>query len=462
MAAESLFNVVFDGYARPAELAIEQTKADLIKTQNAAAQDELQNQKAMQAGLQQIWGPGGEVTAATSILQARGFHASGNLRGSLTDQVQGGMLSSVAPGANAQTAQDPATDGRLQATAALMYRTGNVADANSLLNTLSLNKQRQASAQRAALTSSATGLRMVGGALGAVTDQASYTAVLSDLQEQGTDVSRLGLSGDYQTDAPKLAALANASLTQAQRLTAAQQKVKESDLNQYRGTRLQQIDQSLSEGQQKVDQARQRLDIYGSMAAQRVREDDRKDSRAQQGLELKQAKSTVQVVAQTARVKPVEQAIANEVFGSDEATKAIPEHLRAVYSREAAQKAKQILAAKAKEKGPDFSYSDADYNDALHSAISEMAQQGRFDPSNRSAGLFGLGSTPTYGYQPPKGNVQPSESAPAAAQPRVASPVPDAVASQFKSAADVTAAFAAGKLTREQAKAILQRRFGAR
>lgn len=424
--SDSLFDVAFRGYTAPLEAQKLQADTALEKTRNQAAQTELHNQAALQSGLAQVWGSGGEFAAAGSILKAQGLGGAGQ-------------------------AQDPNDDKRLQATAALMYKTGNVADGTALLNMLSLNKTRQATAQRAALSASATGLRMVGSAIGAVTDQPSYNAVLSDLQEQGVNLGNLNLTGDFDTDRPTITSLANASLTQAQRLSAQDRQTKEADVNGYRNTRLTQLGQGLGYQAQRLQQNQQRINDSETAQQHKVEEDNKRDARAQAGLENKQVQSAEKSAAKAVRVTPTEAAATNEIFNSDEATSVIPQHLRQVYAKEASQRAKQIIASDLATKPAGTSYSPEDYDKALRQAIAEQREQGRFSP-NRSAGLWGsgVGATETYQYQPPKGNApSPAQRPAAAVKPKT--PV-------YGSAADVTAAYKAGALTREQAKAILVQR----
>lgn len=427
--AEDLFSVVFNGYAAPARLRIEQQDAELTKVKTEAARTDLANQAAMQKGLQAIYGPGGEISGAQAILQARGLAPSDGQ-------------------------PDPNLDKKLQATAQLMFSTGNVADGTALLNTLSLNKSRQATAQRAALSASATGMKMIGGALGAVTDQPSYTAVLSDLQEQGVNLGTLNLTGDFETDRPAIASLANASLTQAQRLSAVDRQAKEADINQYRNTRLTQIDQSLSQGNARLDLASQRLGLSQKLADEKIQEDDKRDARAQAGLEDKRNKSVVHEVAQAMKVTPTESLTAQEIFSSDEATAVIPQQLRNVYSRQAALRAKQIIGQRLATQPAGTSYTPEEFDAAMRQAIGEMREQGRFSP-NRSAGLLGtgIGATDSYQYQPPKGGAQASNGKP---QSGASAPLPKAVQAQYKSASDVKSAYQAGKLTREQAAELLR------
>jgi hypothetical protein len=431
----TLFDLAFDAYQKPLDAQLTKADAALKQTQNEAAQVELSSQASMQSELTKIWGPGSELTAAGSILKARGLGGS-------------------------QDMPDDATNAKLQATAAAMFKTGNVSDGTSLLNVLGQNKQRQALAQSRALTASATGLKMIGSAFGAVDSQESYTAVLQDLQDSGQDISRFGLSGDFETDAPKLKALANASLTQAQRLNAADRQTKEADVTDYRTNRLAQMSQGLGYQAQRLAQGDRRISDTEAAQADKVTEEAKRDERYQEGLSDKMTQSVQKTQAITARVQPTELAISKELFNSDAAVAAVPQQLRDVYSKEAAQRAKKILADKVK--APGQSYDPADYTDALHQAIGEMQKQGRFDPTTRTAGLLGtgIGAADSYSYQPPQRTAPPAN-APAAQQQKPA-PLPKAVTSQYKSAADVTAAFSAGKLTRDQAKQILQDQFGAK
>jgi hypothetical protein len=67
----------------------------------------------------------------------------------------------------------------------------------------------------------------VANVFGSITDQGGYTEALAQLQDQGIDVTKFGLSGIYSTDAPKLESIAKQSMTYAQKLTAAHQSATE-------------------------------------------------------------------------------------------------------------------------------------------------------------------------------------------------------------------------------------------
>lgn len=368
--ADSLFDIAFRGYTAPIQAEQEKARTDYLKTTNEAAKVELANQKSMQDGMQQIWGPGAGLTAT-----------------------------------DAASNPTPDMTPKLQATAALMFKTGNVKDAGSLLSSISLANYRATETAKLQQTNQTNKMKAVGGILGAVNSQEAYNAALPELQAQGIDITTLSLTGDFQQDAPKLQQIAKSTMTAAQQTTASDKEAAYKGLNSYRQARLSQLDQGLGINIQKLNLEQQRAKDQEFMQHHKVSEDAIRDQRAQEGLDMHKLGDTARQAANVAKVQKPELDAARGVFATDDRTQNLPTNLRDTVATMAAQRTKLRLSQALKDAPPGSTYEPEDYDQALEETMQDMDKEGLFKPSiPGGTGVFG--SDPQYNHIPPKAQLR--------------------------------------------------------
>jgi hypothetical protein len=365
--ADSLFDIAFRGYSAPIQAEQEKARTDYLKTTNEAAKVELANQKSMQEGMQQIWGPGAGLTATDA-------------------------------------ASNPTPDmaPKLQATAALMFKTGNVKEAGSLLSSMSMASYRAAESAKVQQTTQLNKTKAVGGIVAAIDSQETYSAAIPELQEQlGDKFTSLGLTGDYQQDAPKLQMIAKSTMTAAQQTTASDKEAAYKGLNSYRNARLAQLDQGLGINMQKLNLEQQRAKDNEFMQHHKISEDAIRDQRAQEGLDMRKLGDTARQAANVAKVQKPELDAAKGVFATDDRTSTLPTNLRDTVATMAAQRTKLKLSQDMKDAPPGTTYEPEDYDSALEETMQQMDKEGLFKPSVPGGhGMFG--TDPQYSHIPPK------------------------------------------------------------
>jgi hypothetical protein len=331
------------------------------------AQAELQNKQALTSSLQSIWGPGGTLAAGQAVANP-------------TD-------------ADAQ---------RLSATAQLMFQTGNVQEGARIMTSMSEAQARQQNAQKAQTEMIQKRNQQVGGILGAVDSQETYSAALSQLQEMGVDISKLGLSGDYSKEQNRLRYLARSTLSMNQQITNDERQQYHDAIEGYHQARLGQIDAGLGYQAQRLNQQQQRIDDQSTYMHHRMNEDALRDTRAQEGLDYKKLKDTDRQVANASRPQAVEIKASQSIFATDDRTANIPENLRNGLSQMAVLRAKRKLADQLRSSPTGQTYQQEDFDSALEQTMQEMDQEGLFKPSKLGGGgLFGTGA-PEYKHVPPK------------------------------------------------------------
>jgi hypothetical protein len=427
--AESLFDTVYSGYSAPLQAQL--TKADIAYKQIATqtAQQELKNQVAMQDSLQQIWGPNGTLAANSAIDNP-------------TD-------------ADAQ---------RLSATAHLMFQTGHASEGVGIMNSMSLAQARQQTASNQQAKAVAARNVAVGGALGAATDQSSYSAALSTIQnDYGVDIEKYGLTGDYATDQPKIQAIVQGSMTANQQIKAAETHAAHQATNDYRNARLGQFGTALSIQQDKLSLEQQRNTLNEANVHHKWQEDAFRDQRAQEGLDFRKLKDVDRQIANVQKVQPVEMKAAQNIMATDDRTMNIPENLRNGLSQMAVLRTKRYLANQLRNAPAGTAYQQEDFDSALEQTMQEMDQEGLFKPSKLGGtGLFGTGQA-EYNHIPPKtnrpqgaqGQGQPTPS-PAVNKPVPSNPTSPAELAKYSSVVDVKAAMQRKEITYDQAAAILR------
>jgi len=407
--ADSLFDIAFRGYSAPIQAEQEKARTDYLKTTNEAAKVELANQKSMQDGMQQIWGPGAGLTATDA-------------------------------------ASNPTPDmlPKLQATAGLMFKTGNVKEAGSLLSSISMAGYRAAETSKLQQSNQQNKMKAVGGILSAVDSQEAYNAALPELQAAGVDISTLNLTGDYQQDAPKLQQIAKSTMTAAQQTTASDKEQAYKGLNSYRSARLSQLDQGLGISIQKLNLEQKRTQDAEFMQHHKVGEDAIRDQRAQEGLDMHKLGDTARQAANAAKVQKPELDAAKGVFATDDRTANMPTNLRDTVATMAAQRTKLKLSQDLKDAPAGSTYEPEDYDQALEETMQQMDKEGLFKPSVPGGnGMFG--SDPQYSHIPPK--VQPKAGPQAQGKPLP----PAATAGKFDSVLSLQQAVKDKKISRDDA-----------
>jgi hypothetical protein len=361
---QNLVQVAFDAYNAPIQSQILQEDLTLKKQEVVAQQMALQNQVGLQQDMQKIWGSGG-ITAG------------------------------IEAGANPS---DPAQMPKLMATAASLFSHGQPQAGGSFLSSMSMLGYRQAETQKYQQQVQWRKAQEVGSALGAVTDQTTYDVALAKIRAEGIDPVQYGMSGDYNTDAPKLPALAQMAMSRAQQLQAQDRETAHSDL---------QFQRDISNGftQSRLDSASRRLDIAQGMADLRKNqvefqqtEAGKRDARAQEGLDLRKLEHEDRSFANASRLQKPENDIAQGVFGTDVRTANLPPALQKSLATLAARRAKQQIAHDMMGSG-DTEYEPEDFGSALAHQMDQMQRQGMFQVEG--GGMFGGDGGTTF--NPPKG-----------------------------------------------------------
>jgi len=267
---------------------------------------------------------------------------------------------------------------------------------------MELAQTRQEAARKSQVEAVQKRNQALGGIFGAVDSQETYAAALPQLQEMGVDISKLGLSGDYQTDQNKLRYLSRSTLTANQQITGDERAQYHQASEAYHNARLDQINTGLGYQSQRLNQQQQRIDDQSTYMHHRMNEDALKDARAQEGLDYKKLKDVDRQAANAARPQQVEIKASQSIFATDDRTANLPENLRNGLSQMAVLRAKRKLADQLRSAAPGQTYQQEDFDSALEQTMQEMDQEGLFKPSKLGGtGLFGTGA-PEYKHVPPK------------------------------------------------------------
>lgn len=404
---KTFVQAMWEGYNAPIESQILQENLTLKKQEVVAQQMALQNQVGLQKDMQQIWGNGGINT---------GFDAATN-------------------------PSDPAQMPKMMATAASLFSHGQPQAAGSFLSSMSMLGYRQAETQKYQQQVQWRKAQEVGSSLGAVTDQTSYDVALAKIRSEGINPLQYDLTGDYTQDAPKLPVLMQAAMSRAQQLQAQDRETAHGDL---------QVQRDISNGfaSTRLDAASKRIDIQQGLADLRRNqvefqqtEANKRDSRAQEGLDLRKLQAEDRSFANAARLQKPESDIATGVFATDQRTANLPPALQKSLAILAARRAKQQIAHDMTGSG-DAEYEPEDFGSALASQMDQMQRQGMFQVED--GGLFSSGGGTTF--NPPK-------SAPVARQHAGSGPASQKTA--YGTPADVATAYKTGKISRDEATKLL-------
>lgn len=367
-----------------------------LKVRVQTEQMQLQSQQAFQKAMMDIVGPGGEADAANMIANP-----------------------------------DERNEQKLQLVANAMLKSGNADGYMKAQTALSMIGERKVMAQQRTFQAQKLQMQEVGGIASAVIsgDGESYSSALPDLMEKLTPTQKasLKLTGDYATDQPKLAQLARQSATYAQqeRLDQGQERIDETAKRDRLNNVIQQGRLALA--QKRIEQGNTRLQNWQTWFDDHKIHEDKRDSRAQQGLDAKLSGAA----RPTTYKKPdnIEMGYATSTIAEDPRTKDLPPDLQLNYSQAAALAAKRA-------------YPDDDFPTAYGKVLDDMDKQGVFKENKE--GFFGKQK-----YVAPKTPAK-APSTPAAKADAGNYSTPDAVGAAVKS----------GKLSYDAGVKILREKFG--
>jgi hypothetical protein len=367
--AETLFDISMRAWNAPVQADIQKQQLLLDKqaVQNQAI--DLQNKIGLQQDMAKIWGPNGTASAENAI-------ASGDITSS--------------PKFIA-TAQALATRGQPQAAASYLSGLSMLGERASI--TKKNNQQVQwRTAER------------TGSILGAVSDESGYTNALAQLKAENIDPASLGLVGDWKVDGPKLPQLARSAMTSAQQLQAQDREQAHSDTEAQRNIANGFVQQRLGQGAQRLSVQENLAQLAHSRFNWQQGEADKRDSRAQAGLDLRSIGAEDRSFANASRLQKPESDIAQGIFQTDQRTMDLPDPLKKSLATLAARRAKQQIASDMMNNG-DSEYEPEDFGAALNEQINQMQRQGLFKTEG------------DYTFNPPK-------PPPAAAKAPVQPPLP--------------------------------------
>jgi hypothetical protein len=360
-APTNLVTEAMDAYNAPIQSSILQTQLQLDQQQVQSNALALQNQMGFQQDMQKVWGPGGVAAAEAG--------ASSN---------------------------DPINMPKLMATAMNAFSRGMPQVGSQILSGVSMLAYRQAETGKFQQQAEYRKWQTVGSALGPVHDQASEDAAVAEVRAQGIDPARYGITGDYVTDRAKLPVLSQMAMSRAQQLQAQyrdQTFAERQSQDQFHNAVA---TQRLNQGAQRIGIDLQNLSLRQNQFSFQQQEADKRDARAQQGLDIKNLEAEDRSYANASKVQKPELDIATGVFSSDDRTANLPPDLQKSLATLAARQAKMELYKSMKSSNA-TEYSADDYAQALDDQIGRMEKQGMFDQTK--GGIFDSGSG--YKFNPP-------------------------------------------------------------
>jgi hypothetical protein len=347
----NLVQVAFDAYNAPVQSQILQQDLALKKEEVVATQMGLQNQIGLQQDMQKIWGPGG-LTAAQDAS---------------TDPT------------------DPSMMPKFLATAAALATHGQPQAATSMLSSMSLLGYRQAQAQKAQQQVAWRKSEELGSALGAVNDQNSYDVALAKVRSEGVDPVAYGLSGDYNQDAPMIPRLAQMALTRAQQLQAQDRETAFQHREQQDTFHNSVAMMRLQQGAAHLGIASQNLDLRRQEFADKQVHEDLRDSRAQEGVDLKKQAAedkhgvaANRVYTTVGRLSATDTQEAQGIFQQDTRTQDLPAPVQKSLALAAARQARQAVAKEMRDGGL-MEEPPGSYDRHLAEAMSKMEKDGTFE-----------------------------------------------------------------------------------
>lgn len=385
--AETLFDMAWRGYTAPMQAQYLRNELDLQKQQIQSNAVNLQNEQNYQRDIQQIWGPGG-ISAAQDASQ------------NPTD--------AVLP--------------KLEATAALAAKYSQPGQAAGIMSSIGMLSYRRQQEQKTAQATTQAQLNNVGRILGGVNDQASEDTAIAQLAASGIDPKQLGLTGQWQLDAPKMKQLSEMGLSYQQRTADERLQQAQIDREKHQDMMFQATMARLGQGDARLNMESRRLDLMAAEISDRMSRADRADARAQDNATRKDKMAVDRAVIQAGRMTAEDRHLAESSFATDPRTANLPDDKRKALAGVAMARAKAALAKKVRASGsPDWDAGDLEAE--FNSQVDAMAKGGAFKHENSGGGfsnwvskLLGGGSKdPGLPSTPPP---------PAAAKAPVKAPLP--------------------------------------
>lgn len=369
--AETLFDMSFRAWNAPVQAEIAQQQLALDKQAVQSQALDLQNKIGLQQDMQKILGPGGI--------------------GAMETGVAGGDLS-----------QSP----KLIAMAQAMASRGMPQAAASMLGSLSMLGMRSAETKKFQQQVDWRKAERTGSVLGAVHDKAGYETALSQLQAEGINPTSLGLTGDWDNDQYRVPQIARSAMTSAQQLQAQDRAQSEADRNAHFDINSGFAAQRLNQGNQRITIALDGLNLRQNEFAHKQVEDDKKDTRYQEGLDNRDVARRDKIYISNSRPLNSELNQALGVFSQDSRTAGLAPPIQKALSEQAARAAKQAVARDMRNAGdPDIP--EGAYEQYLAEQMNAMEKRGDFQKA----------SSEDYRFAPP----------PATAHAPVRPPLPSAV-----------------------------------
>lgn len=406
----SLFDIAFEGYTKPLEAEQLQNQVAMGRIETQAAQVGLQNQLAAQSQLQKIWGSA---------------DSNGAISTALTDPSQQSLP-------------------KLMATAQTYFATGNAQAGAQLMNSISMMGYRNLEGQKIQAGIQKQKISQVASALASVTDQQSYQEALNTLEAEGIAPESLGLTTDYSSNQGAVDRWVAAGKTAHQQTLEEFNDQKMQNSEYWNGVRAGFQKQRLADDQRRIQIQQDVLNQRIVMDSFRQNEAKIHDARAQEALDMKKLGKDARGYTNATKVQKPELKLAQDIFSLSDLTKDLPDNLRNTYSAMAAMRAKQMIADKMKNEGTD-EYTQEDFDSAINEVMVDFKNQGLFDPSGKTSGLFG--GDPTFQFKQPA--ARPTGPGPAKATPKNTGNPSDATS--YSDLPSLQAAVKTGKVPRDQA-----------
>lgn len=236
----------------------------------------------------------------------------------------------------------------------------------------------------------------VGKLFGSVKDQEGYTNSLMELHDQGIDITKFGLTGNFEVDQAKLQQIAQGTLTYKDKLNAQHQQVTEQQaaLNYQERVRHDQADEGI--GRAKVGVAEAGLNLRQEWQREDLNFKARADARAAAGVERRDEVDLQKTKDFVLRPGKQDKAYADSLVASDPQLSQLSKDQKAAASAEIQLRARAALANKVRKPG------DTPSADEYLGEASRAAKQVAKRMTSAPRKLFGVtvGSTPSLGPLP--------------------------------------------------------------
>ena len=363
--AETLFDMAFRAWNAPVQAEIQQQNLAMEKLNLQSGMVDLQNKIGLQQDLKKIIGTDG----LTGIEQAVG---SGDI------------------------SQSP----KLIAVAQAMAAHGQPQAAMSMLGSLSLMGMRASETRKYQQQVEWRTAERTGSILGQVKGPDDYTQAMTQLQAEGINPQTLGLTGnDWAKDGPRLKQIANSAMTRAQQLQAADRQTAEADRNSHFDINAGFAQQRLGQQAQRIQISLDGLGLRQQEFAHREVQDDRKDSRYQEGLDEKDMARRDKIYTSNAKPMPSESNQALGIFTQDTRTAGLAPPIQKALAEQAARAAKLAVARDMRNAG-DPDVPEGAFEQHLAEAMNKMEKRGDFEHAGSSD--FKFAPPPATAHAPVK------------------------------------------------------------